>query len=482
MTRAALSLLAAVMLASAWAAPEDDGREVPLQVPQGAPLRLYLTRKLSKRAGAPVEAKLLEPVFAFDKEVIPAGTVARGTVGRVQPVSHWQRTRAILGGDLTPLHEAEVTFTSLVLPGGREVAVRTAETEGLNSIYVPPSGKPKKPKKTAPPKPQDQNGGLIGTAKQTAKDRLTGAVNSRTQGVFDVVRGPNKREKLIDFMWSKLPYHPQYLRKGTRFDAPIEDALAFGSETVKPADLAELGAQPAPGSVAQVRLLTALDSASAKPGDRVEAVLAAPLFTGDHKLVLPEGSRLVGAVVVARKARTFHRAGRLRFNFQNIEMPPAVAALKPAGPAARPAVSAQATLSAAEAGGTAPIKVDSEGGVQAQESKSRFLAPAISLMLANRAADNDAGRNHASGGGTGANVSGRTLGGGLGFGMAGSAVAQSSRWVGMAFGYYGLAWSVYSNLVARGGEVQFGRNAMMEIKFETRVPEAGAKFVSGGAQ
>src|SRR5439155_26731143 len=122
----------------------------------------------------------------------------------------------------------------------------------------------------------------------------------------------------------------------------------------------------------------------------------------------------------------------------------------------------------------------SEGGVRAKESKTRFLAPAISLVLASRAADNDAGHQHVGGGGD-ANVSGRTLGGGLGFGMVGSAVSQSSRWVGMAFGYYGLAWSVYASVFARGGEVEFDKNAMMDIKFGARMPPQGSKFLGMAA-
>jgi hypothetical protein len=60
--------------------------------------------------------------------------------------------------------------------------------------------------------------------------------------------------------------------------------------------------------------------------------------------------------------------------------------------------------------------------------------------------------------------------------MLGAAVSQSSRWVGMAFGYYGLAWSVYSSVIARGGEVQFDKNAMMDIKFGARTPPPGQKF------
>src|ERR1035437_8793279 len=132
----------------------------------------------------------------------------------------------------------------------------------------------------------------------------------------------------------------------------------------------------------------------------------------------------------------------------------------------------QATLEAAEASGTAPIQVDSEGGVQAKESKTRFIAPVISLMLASRPADNATG---ATGGD--ANISGRTLGGGLGLGMLGAAVSQSSRYVGMAFGYYGLAWSVYSSVIARGGEVQFDKNAVMDIKFGSRKLPQGSKFL-----
>src|SRR4029077_6650832 len=126
----------------------------------------------------------------------------------------------------------------------------------------------------------------------------------------------------------------------------------------------------------------------------------------------------------------------------------------------------------------APIQVDSEGGVQAKESKTRFIAPAISLVAASRAADNDAGHHEANGSGGEANISGRTLGGGLGFGMLGAAISQSSPYVGMAFGYYGLAWSVYSNVVARGGEVQFEKDAMMDIKLGARTPPQASKFRS----
>ena len=469
---------------SAQTAPTDEAPpQITLSVPSGVPLRLYLARRVPKRLGAPVEAKLLESVFAFDREVLPAGTVALGEVNRVQPVGKWERARAIVNGDFTPLHLAQVEFTTLVLPDGRRLATHTVETVGLTSIYTEPSNKPSK-KKHPSAGPQSQNGGILGTAKQTAKDQINGAINSRTRGIADIVRGPNKKEKLIDFLWAKLPYHPQYVRRGTRFDASLRDPLPFGFLPVKPADFTALGSQPLPDSMVHVRLLTALDSASAKLGQEVKAVVTAPLFSPDHRLVFPEGTSLTGTVVLAKRARFFHRPGQLRFNFQRIDLPEEVARMRFASPASAP-LSTPAILAAAEGSGTAPIKVDSEGGVQAKESKTRFIAPVISLMIASRAADNDAGHHDASGtaGGNG-NVGGRTLGGASGFGMLGALAAQSSRYVGMAFGYYGLAWSVYSNVIARGGEVQFDKNAVMEIKFGTRKPPKGANFqaAEGGAE
>ena len=475
--RVGLGMLKVCILLLAWqigkAAGGEESQSIALRVPPGAPLRLYLTKRVSKRVGEPVEGKTIEPVFAFDREVVPAGSLVTGRVSRVQPVAKRRRFNAIINGDFTPLRNAQLEFDSLTLPDGRKLPIQTLETGGLNSIYREPSKK-KKNQKT---QPQNQNGGVLGTAKSAAKDRIDRAINGRSQGIADIVRGPDKKEKLVDFLWAKLPYHPQYLRHGARFDAPLRDGLDCGAASVKLTDLTDLGSQPSVDSVVRARLLGALDSASAKPGQAVSAVVAVPLFSANHKLVLPEGTQLVGTITVAKPARSFHRAGQLRFSFQRVELPPEVANLRRSAPAPA-AVRTQAVLDAAEGSGPAPLKVDSEGGVQAKESKTRFVAPVISLMLASRAADNDAGRHNQSGATGGeANVSGRTLGGGAGFGLLGAAVSQSSKYVGMAFGYYGLAWSVYSSVVARGGEVQFDKNAMMDIRFGARTPAKSTKFL-----
>jgi hypothetical protein len=429
-----------------------------------------VTRRFSKRTGKPVTAKVLEPVYAFDREVIPAGTVAMGQVSRTQGVGAWARVRAILGGDFTPLRTSKVEFTSLLLPDGRTVSLHTIETAGLNSIYTEPSKK-----KAKPGKPSPNNGGVLGTGKQTAMDQINGQINSRTRGIADIVRGPNKKERLVDFAMAKLPYHPQWVRRGTRFDAELRDPLEFGMAAAQKDSFTLMGSQPRADSVVHARLVTALDSATAKKGETVEAVVMQPLFSPEHQLVLPEGTRLTGAVVVARRARWFHRGGQLRFNFQRVDLPEQAARLRIAPPEAAQ-LQTQATLEAAEGSGKAAIKVDQEGGVKATESKTRFIAPLISILIANKSLDNDAGRHASTGGSAEGNVGGRTLGGASGFGLLGTALAQSSKYVGTAFGIYGMAWSVYSHVIARGGEVEFDRNAVIDIKFGSRTPAPASKF------
>ena len=462
-----------IFLVSSIFAADESNPSVPLTVPVGAPLRLYLTHKIPKQAGAPVEAKVLEPVYAFDHEVIPAGSVVVGRVSRVQPVSKWQRASAILGGDFTPLRHAFVDFASVKLPDGRRVALRTNETEGLHSLV---SLTPPKPKKQKPQK-QSQNASLLGTGKQKIEEQIHSQINARTHGLADLVRGPNKKERLEDFLLAKLPYHPQSVRSGTRFDAVLKDDLSFGNEAVQTAAMDLLGTQPPPDSLVHARLLTPLDSGSTAQGSPVEAVLAEPLYSADHHLILPEGTRLTGAVVLARRARYFHRGGQLRFNFQQVDLPAEAAALTPPEKKEPLEFRTQALLGAAESAGKTALKVDSEGGVKATESKTRLVAPVISILIAQKSLDNDAGR-HSTSGATEGNVSGRTLGGLSGFGMAGSLAAQSSKYVGTVFGLYGMGLSVYSNVIARGGEVEFGKNAMIEIKFGARPPADASKLTA----
>jgi hypothetical protein len=199
----------------------------------------------------------------------------------------------------------------------------------------------------------------------------------------------------------------------------------------------------------------------------MDGVLSQPLFSADHKLVLPQGTRLDGKITLARRARLLHRGGQLRFAVENLEVPTLAAEQTAQAPAPSGHVErVQAQLTKVEADPGA-LKVDREGTAKATESKTRLLRPVIAGLVAMKSLDNDTGKQTASGtgGATGANTSGRALGGFSGFGLLGIAASRGPSEIGAALGFYGLAWSVYSNIIARGTEVTFEKNTAMAIRF-----------------
>jgi hypothetical protein len=468
------------LLSVGLALAQEPSLNVPLVVPAGAPLRLYLTGRIPRRLHAPVRAKMLAPLYAFDREVIPAGTDVFGTVTRLQNVPAGERTKAIMGGDFTPLHLAEVKFTSMRLADGRQIPIDTTESIELNSLF------PLKPPKVAKQNRQAKSTGVLGNGTQMVKDQVDARVTA-IRSIPDVVRGPGKKDMVTDFLWAKLPYHPQFVRARTRFDAELSRSLDFGSAAMPQGSLALLGSQPSGESIVHARLVTPLTSKSSAPGQTVRAVLDQPLFSDSHQLVLPEGTELDGTVLVAKKAGWFHHAGRLRFTFEDVQLSPQTLALmatppaSPSGPTEEPTLQfrTQATLRGAESGG-APIKVDDEGGVQARESKTRFIGVALSAVIAANSGlgDSKIGANGVTT--QGQNNGGRFLGGGSGLGLLGSVASQFSVSTSLGLGYYGLARSIYYGLIDRGPEAEFLKNAVVDIGFNVRKPVEDAKAKSGG--
>jgi hypothetical protein len=306
------------------------------------------------------------------------------------------------------------------------------------------------------------------------------------------VQGPGKKDKVEDFLWAKLPYHPQFVRARTRFDAELRGSLDFGSASITQSALALLGSQPSAASTVHGRLVTPLASKTSTEGQTVRAVLDEPLFSTDHQLVLPAGTELDGTVVLVKKAGWFHHSGRLRFTFEGVALSSdAQALLAPPVGLSVPAEErtlrfrTQAILKGAESG-EAPVKVDSEGGVQATESKSRFVGLALAGVVAAHSGLGDTRTNSNGVTTQGRNTAGRILGGGSGFGLIGSIAGQLSSNTSLGLGYYGLAKSVYFGVIARGPEAEFLKNAVVDIGFDVRKPEQDTpaedtKVKSGGA-
>jgi hypothetical protein len=66
---------------------------VHLRVEGGTPLRLYITHRAWYRRNETIEARFAEPVWAFDRIVIPAGTAVQGQVTRLDPIPGMVRAR-----------------------------------------------------------------------------------------------------------------------------------------------------------------------------------------------------------------------------------------------------------------------------------------------------------------------------------------------------------------------------------------------------
>ena len=464
---------------------------VPLAVPAGVPLRLYLTQRVPMRIGSSVSAKLIEPVYSFDRVVIPAGTVVQGSVTQLDSVSKLVRAHALMAGDFTPLHHARVAFTGLKLPDGRVLPIHTASAAGLPTLYVEPKPpKPPKQTKTTAPAAQNQAPGAsqpesrtkkLGTlARQEAKKQINSKIdaqlNAHTYGLGSLVRGPNKKERLEDFLYSKLPYHPQSYRRGTRFDGVLGQPVEFGAATLDTDSLSQLGTEAPQDSVVQLRFLSSVSSATAAVGDPVEAVLSEPLRGAGNKLIFPEGTRLSGRVRQTQHARWLHRSGTLRFTFDQVTLPPFLESLHQA-PLERTQLSrTDARLLSAETDPSASVKVDSEGSAKATEPKSRLLAPAISALVALKSMDNDSGKPTSAGGNGAGNPGGTALGGFSGFGLLGVAAARASATAGAALGMWGLAVSVYTSIVSPGHDVEFNKNSSIVVRFGVRpgtVAQAG---------
>jgi hypothetical protein len=115
--RLSFSLILAIPAAS---------QTVPLIVPAGTPLPVSLEKRWRIQCvGQPIAGRVVQPIFVFQKEVIPAGSELSGHVVRLQPVNRPKRVKAVLNGDFTPLHEALIQFDRLTFRDGRTMLVKT---------------------------------------------------------------------------------------------------------------------------------------------------------------------------------------------------------------------------------------------------------------------------------------------------------------------------------------------------------------------
>src|SRR5688572_13602170 len=102
-------------------AQSDLNITVPLTVEKGSTLQVVLTEKLQYKENERVRGIVAEPVYAFDREVIPQGAQVLGRIKSLKGPSRLKRVLSMVAGDFSPSREAQIEFNALVLRDGERI-------------------------------------------------------------------------------------------------------------------------------------------------------------------------------------------------------------------------------------------------------------------------------------------------------------------------------------------------------------------------
>jgi hypothetical protein len=415
------ALLLGFFSASAGAQPST------VQVPATTPLPVQLTRHVAMRAGEPLEGRLLYPVYVDNQVAIPAGAILRGRVMRLEP-DRSHRIHSRLRGDFTPFHIPVVHFEDLVLPGSSAQPIASDNsTEGFEIMRLsPPPGKKK--------------GSFISREIAQGKQRLKDAASLFT--------APGRGDRLVQFFYSQLPYHPERIESGTAWTINLARPVDVQAAT-SPLPVTAKADPPAESSQPEWRLHAYLQetisSAGKKPGDEFEAIVSEPILNSQRDVVVPQGSLLVGEITQAKRAKSFGRQGRLRFRFRELRLPSGFS---------QPV---EGSLAGVDANRSDNLQVDPEGGI-APAAQNRVVAPLLLAFLAGRAFDDDGSLAvHSAVASNGFGLVGRIVG-----------IAASSRNVAAGIGFYGAALAFYDLWLAHGKNVVFARNTRIDVTTRPR--------------
>jgi hypothetical protein len=390
-------------------------------------------------AGEPIRAELIYPVYVDNKLILPAKTILNGTVTDLRS-DHTRRVRARLNGDFTPFHIPVVRFTQITLADGTTLPLATGTATDGAPIF----------RLVAPP---PRKGGFIrqqwDAGMQILHDQIA------------VFTAPDKGDRLLQLFYHQLPYHPERIEKETAWTVetaepiiiPTQPAVAStDGEAVSPASSASATSQTPDGGpptwTIQAYLGEALDSATAKAGQPVKATVAEPIYNADHTIAIPQGATLIGAVTQAKPARSFARAGVLRFDFRQIVLPTGQSQ------------TVQAQLTGADSASTDKLAMNSEGQVK-PKPQDKIVVPLILALLATRPLDNEHGDS---------NMAGKNFVGANGFGLAGNLIslAGGSSKVAAGIGFYGTAVAFYYRWIAPGHQVSFVRDTRIVVQTTAR--------------
>jgi hypothetical protein len=397
------------------------------------------------RVGTPIRAQLIYPVYEDNNLVLPEKTILTGTVTALRS-NRPRRTRALLGGDFTPFHIPIVQFTQIILPDGSTLAFSSdSATDGapiFRAVAPPPS-----------------KGGFL--------RRQFDMVLSVARDDVAIFSAPGKGDRLLQFVYGRLPYHPERIEKDTAWTIETTAPLVIPPQpdpppapVVEAARKPHFWEQPAPPPPApndsgkwtiQAYLDDSISSETTKTGQEIKATVAEPIYNPDHTIAIPQGATLVGAVTRAKPSRSFSRNGTLTFSFRQLTLP-----------GGEPK-NVETTLTGADS--AQALALNSEGQAK-PKPQDKISLPLLLVFMASQPLDQG---DHDAGGG-GNSLGKNAVGGSAGLGLVGTIIglAGASPNVSAGIGYWGAAVAVYYRWIAPGKKITFARDTRIVVQTVAR--------------
>ena len=287
------------VLCAGMLSPNELNAPAPAQeavLAVGTPLFVRGDARVRMRVGQAIRGHLLFDVYAGTALVLPKGTEVDGEVTSLTP-DHAHRVQARLRADFTPFSTPVVQFTHVVLADGLQLDLHLEPAhDGAPLLNLAP--------------PAKRTGGFLRQGFHQ--------VSAMVQDRIHVITGPDKRDRLVDLLYTQLPAHPQFIAKGTAWSMEtisVSQVPSASDEVSR--DVAEKvqqpnaagGADAGQGWLIEANLKEQLNSKDLHTGQAITAVVATPVFNPDGSVAVPQGSVLDGTITEGEGGTQF-RPGR----------------------------------------------------------------------------------------------------------------------------------------------------------------------------
>jgi hypothetical protein len=164
-----------------------------------------------------VTGVLVEPIYAYDRIVVPAGTKIRGHVAGLADPPKLARMQTMLQGDFTPHRRVVLQFDTIVFDDERSMAIDSLARTEIPHLKRTDAPSSETESTDAPQTSETREADLIHRAEHEAANRVKAAVSSG-RDVLSEITQPGRADRLKAALMEKLPYHHQFIEAGTGYE------------------------------------------------------------------------------------------------------------------------------------------------------------------------------------------------------------------------------------------------------------------------